>query len=49
LQGATAAGGLASQLGFAARAAVVAALFVAVVGAIVVRVILEALSPNDRR
>jgi uncharacterized membrane protein YeaQ/YmgE (transglycosylase-associated protein family) len=47
--GAVVGGWLASQLGFTQGAGFLAALVVAVVGAIVVRVVLEALSPNDRR
>ncbi|HET7473266.1 MAG TPA: GlsB/YeaQ/YmgE family stress response membrane protein [Candidatus Limnocylindrales bacterium] len=47
--GAIVGGWLATQLGFTQGVGFLAALIVAVIGAIVVRVILEALSPNDRR
>ncbi|HEY3164599.1 MAG TPA: GlsB/YeaQ/YmgE family stress response membrane protein [Candidatus Limnocylindrales bacterium] len=46
--GAIVGGWLALQLGFERGPGFIAALIVAVIGAIVVRVILEALSPNDR-
>ena len=42
-------GWLAQQLGFERGPGFIAATVVAVFGAIVVRVILEAVSPNDRR
>ncbi len=47
--GAIVGGWLARQLGFTQGSGFLAALVVAFVGALVVRVILEALSPNDRR
>ena len=47
--GAIVGGWLAQQLGFERGPGFVAAAVVAVIGAIVVRVILEAVSPNDRR
>jgi uncharacterized membrane protein YeaQ/YmgE (transglycosylase-associated protein family) len=47
--GAIVGGWLAQQLGFDRGPGFIAALVVAIVGAIVVRVILEALSPRDRR
>lgn len=47
--GAIVGGWLAGQLGFERGPGFIAATVVAVIGAIVVRVILEALSPNDRR
>ena len=47
--GAIVGGWLANQLGFERGPTFFAVLVVAIVGAIVVRVILEALSPNDRR
>jgi uncharacterized membrane protein YeaQ/YmgE (transglycosylase-associated protein family) len=47
--GAIVGGWIAQQLGFERGPGFIAATVVAVVGAIVVRVILEALSPDDRR
>jgi uncharacterized membrane protein YeaQ/YmgE (transglycosylase-associated protein family) len=47
--GAIVGGWLAQQLRFERGPGFIAALVVAVVGAIVVRVVLEALSPRDRR
>jgi uncharacterized membrane protein YeaQ/YmgE (transglycosylase-associated protein family) len=47
--GAIGGGWLAQQLGFDRGPGFIAALVVAIIGAIVVRVILEALSPRDRR
>jgi uncharacterized membrane protein YeaQ/YmgE (transglycosylase-associated protein family) len=47
--GAIVGGWLARQLGFDDPSSFLAAIVVALIGAIVVRVILEALSPNDRR
>jgi uncharacterized membrane protein YeaQ/YmgE (transglycosylase-associated protein family) len=47
--GAVVGGWLARQLGFNQGAGFLAALVVAVLGAIVVRVVLEALSPSGRR
>ena len=47
--GAIVGGWLAGQLGFERGPGFIAAVIVAVFGAIVVRVILEAVSPNDRR
>jgi uncharacterized membrane protein YeaQ/YmgE (transglycosylase-associated protein family) len=47
--GAIVGGWIAVQLGFERGPTFFAVLVVAIVGAIVVRVILEALSPNDRR
>jgi uncharacterized membrane protein YeaQ/YmgE (transglycosylase-associated protein family) len=47
--GAIVGGWLAQQLGFDRGPGFIAALVVAIIGAIVVRVILEALSPRDRR
>lgn len=47
--GAVVGGWLARQLGFEQTQGFIAAIVVAVVGAIVVRVILEAVSPKDRR
>ena len=47
--GAVVGGWIASGLGFERGPTFLAVLIVAVIGAIVVRVILEALSPNDRR
>ena len=47
--GAIVGGWIAQQLGFERGPGFIAATIVAVVGAIVVRVILEAVSPNDRR
>ena len=47
--GAIVGGWLASQLGFDQVSGLLAAIIVAVAGSIVVRVILEAISPRDRR
>ena len=47
--GAFVGGWLARQLGFGQGEGFIAAIVVAVIGAIVVRVILEAVSPKDRR
>ena len=47
--GAVVGGWLARELGFGQAQGFVAAIVVAVVGAIVVRVILEAINPNNRR
>ena len=47
--GAVVGGWIARELGFTQGAGFLAAVVVALVGAIVVRVILEAISPNDRR
>ena len=47
--GAVVGGWLARQLGFGVNEGLIAAIVVAVGGSIVVRVILEALSPKDRR
>jgi uncharacterized membrane protein YeaQ/YmgE (transglycosylase-associated protein family) len=47
--GAIVGGWLARQLGFGVGEGLIAAIVVAVAGSIVVRVILEALSPRDRR
>jgi uncharacterized membrane protein YeaQ/YmgE (transglycosylase-associated protein family) len=47
--GAVVGGWLANQLGFTQGAGFLAAIVVALVGAIVVRVILEAISPDRRR
>jgi uncharacterized membrane protein YeaQ/YmgE (transglycosylase-associated protein family) len=47
--GAIVGGWLANQLGFERGPGFVAAVIVALVGAVVVRVILEAVSPDDRR
>ena len=47
--GAIVGGWLARQLGFDGPTGFLAAIVVALIGAIVVRVILEAVSPNDRR
>ena len=47
--GAVVGGWLAQQLGFAAGPGFLAALVVAIVGAVVVRVLLELISPRDRR
>jgi len=47
--GAIVGGWIAQQLGFERGPGFVAAAIVAIIGAIVVRVILEAISPNDRR
>jgi uncharacterized membrane protein YeaQ/YmgE (transglycosylase-associated protein family) len=47
--GAVVGGWLARQLGYDGPTGFLAAIVVALIGAIVVRVILEALSPNDRR
>ena len=47
--GAVVGGWLASQLGFERGPGFIAAVIVALIGAIVVRVILEAIGPNDRR
>ena len=47
--GAVVGGWLARQLGFGVNEGLIAAIVVAVGGSIVVRVILEALSPRDRR
>jgi uncharacterized membrane protein YeaQ/YmgE (transglycosylase-associated protein family) len=47
--GAIVGGWLAQQLGFERGPGFIAALVVAIIGAIVVRVVLEALSPRDRR
>jgi len=46
--GAIVGGWLAQQLGFERGPGFIAALVVAIIGAIVVRVVLEALSPRDR-
>jgi uncharacterized membrane protein YeaQ/YmgE (transglycosylase-associated protein family) len=46
--GAIVGGWIAQQLGFERGPGFVAAVIVALVGAIIVRVILEAVSPNDR-
>jgi uncharacterized membrane protein YeaQ/YmgE (transglycosylase-associated protein family) len=47
--GAIVGGWLARQLGFGVNEGLITAIVVAVAGSIVVRVILEALSPRDRR
>jgi uncharacterized membrane protein YeaQ/YmgE (transglycosylase-associated protein family) len=47
--GAIVGGWIAQQLNFGQTQGFLAAIVVAVIGAIVVRVILEAVSPNDRR
>lgn len=47
--GAIVGGWLARQMGFDQISGFLAAIVVAVFGAIIVRVILEAISPNDRR
>ena len=47
--GAFVGGWLARQLGFGQGEGFIAAIVVAVIGAIVIRVILEAVSPRDRR
>ena len=47
--GAIVGGWVATQLGFSAGQGLLAATVVAVLGGIIVRVILEAISPNDRR
>jgi uncharacterized membrane protein YeaQ/YmgE (transglycosylase-associated protein family) len=47
--GAIVGGWLARQLGFDGPTGFLTAIVVALIGAIVVRVILEAVSPNDRR
>jgi uncharacterized membrane protein YeaQ/YmgE (transglycosylase-associated protein family) len=47
--GAFVGGWLAQQLGFAAGPGFLAALVVAIIGAVVVRLLLEAASPRDRR
>lgn len=47
--GAVVGGWLAQQLGFSAGPGFLAALVVAIVGAVVVRVLLELISPRDRR
>ena len=47
--GAIVGGWIARQLGFGPGEGLLAAVVVAVIGGIVVRVLLEAISPNDRR
>ncbi len=47
--GAIVGGWIAQQLGFSSGQGLIAATVVAVLGGIIVRVILEALSPNERR